>query len=361
MNDGLTITQSIVQYLAPASVTIPIAAENFDRTPTPLIVVLEIITVCVSVMLVKYLKRIRPDIIGRFAVMMAAVGSFEVFTMSMWNNFKLGFWAYVYRDVSWILMLAWTSLIMSVIFLVDRWKKEWRPEWRFPLILAILTLAVLPLDSLLIKVGVRSYTPEVEAVIWGRMPGLEVPWNILYYVPVFCGLILGFYRYWELILDNVPVMPFPNRLWLRDFTIAAIAVFMFEVMIEPMVENVGFPSWSYVYRDISFLLTLGWVVMIGLGLKAVDTFFIHYDSIKRFLLYVSLLTCMAVPLEAYMMAKGIRVYSPTTAMNFSGFRVPILDVPIEVVGGFMLYFSLVVGFIRYWEIILDQRRLGHEK
>lgn len=359
MDEYKTLGRRFIESFGPASWTFNFAAENFDRTPTTLIIALELVTIVLSIFAVLYVKRFKPDILKRLGILMVAIGSFEMFTMSMWNNFKLGVWAYMYRDVSWILMLAWSALILTIIVLVDHYKKHWRPEWRFLGILGILTMVVLPLDSLLIKVGVRSYTPEVEAVIWGRMPVFGVPWNILYYIPVFCGLILGFYRYWELVLEQTPVLPFRHRLWFRDFIIAIVAVFMFEVMVEPMVENVGFPSWSYIYRDISFLLTLSWVAIIGLSLKIVDTLFIHYSVFKRFFLYVTLLTCVAAPLEAFMMEHGFRVYSPTTAANFSGLRLPVLNIPVEVIFGFYLYFSLVVCFIRYWEVILDQRRLTH--
>ncbi len=353
----MTIGARIFEKIAPAGMTLNFAAENFDRTPTTAIIIFEILVVLYALGMLWWLRRFQNRITLRFCVIMVGVGIFEFFTMAMWNNHKMGIWAYVYRDVSWILTVGWSALILSTVVLVDHWKKRLAPEWRFFIIIGCLLFSVILLEALVVEIEIRSYTPEVQKIIWGTIPGTGVPFNILYYVPVFTSLIVGFYRYWELVINDEPVLPFKKRLWLRDFFIALAAVFLFEVMIEPMVNNVGFPAWSYVYHDISIVQTLGWVVLIWLSLKAVDHWFIHLGVILRFLLYVLLIGLAAMPVEAWLIAKGFRVYGPTATLNFSGITIPCWGIPIEVISGIPLYFSLVVAFIRYWEVILDKRRV----
>ncbi len=82
-----------------------------------------------------------------------------------------------------------------------------------------------------------------------REEPLHPLWDRLVHLPPFsgdhldvCGLMLGFYRNWELVTDDVPILPFKKSLWGRDFLIAVVAVFMFEIMAEPMVENVAPPD-----------------------------------------------------------------------------------------------------------------------
>jgi hypothetical protein len=49
-------------------------------------------------------------------------------------------------------------------------------------------------EALVLKLGLRTYTPETEAVLSGYT-FLGTPIEALYYIPVFSGLIIGFYKY----------------------------------------------------------------------------------------------------------------------------------------------------------------------
>ena len=42
-------------------------------------------------------------------------------------------------------------------------------------------------------------------------------------------------------------------------------------------------------------------------------------------------------------------------INFSGYKTPITGVAVEVAYAIPCYLALIVGFIRYWEIVLDNR------
>ncbi|MCM0592120.1 MAG: hypothetical protein KA716_18710 [Gloeotrichia echinulata DEX184] len=121
---------------------------SFDKTPTVPIVIFELFVVAVFAGSLLFLSKIKDRIWLRFAIMAVGVLIFELFTAPMWNNHKMGQWAYLYHDVSWVLTIGWTSLIMMVVLLVDRLLptvKEWK---RFFLYLVILTFTIIWLEML---------------------------------------------------------------------------------------------------------------------------------------------------------------------------------------------------------------------
>jgi len=124
-------------------------------------------------------------------------------------------------------------------------------------------------------------------------------------------------------------------------------------MIEPMVVNANLPRWSYVYRDVSFLMTGGWIIIVWLSINLIDKFFIHFDLFKKFIGYLLAVFFITLPVESWLINNGFRVYSASTTAAFSGFVVPIVEIPVEVAFAIPFYFALIISFIKYWEIILD--------
>jgi hypothetical protein len=59
--------------------------------------------------------------------------------------------------------------------------------------------------------------------------------------------------------------------------------------------------------------------------------------------------------ESWLIVNGYRVYGPSAVNNFTGFVTPITNVPVEVAFAIPCYMALIIAFIRYWEIILDNR------
>jgi hypothetical protein len=325
---------------------------SFDKTPTVPIVIFELFVVAVFASALFFLSKIKDKIWLRFAIMAVGVLIFELFTAPMWNNHKLGQWAYLYHDVSWILTIGWTSLIMIVVVFVDKLLpniKEWR---RFFLYLVILTVAIVPLEMLVVNLGIRGYSPEVKQAISGVYI-LGVPVELLYYSPVFTGLIISFYKYWSFVIDDVPLIPLKRIKWLRDLIITFLGIFLLEVMVEPMVQNQKLPQWSYIFHDISFLITGMWILIIAVTAILVGKFFSHFPMIYRFILALSMTTMLAVPLEAWLINNGFRVYSASAQKFYIGVLMPGLNVPVEIAFAIPCYMALIIAFIRYWESLLD--------
>jgi hypothetical protein len=326
----------------------------FDKSATGGIIAFEIFIIAGWIASFFVLARFKDKIWQRYAIMAIGVFIFEFFTSPMWNNYKLGPWAYVYQDVSWILTVGWSALILSTVILVDHFLARLRTWQRFGLYLAVLTILVFIFEVIVVNLGVRSYAPEVQAILLGYFI-FNVPVEGFYYIPVFMALVISFYKYWSLVLDDELVAPVKRRRWLASLAISILGVFLFELMIEPMVVNANLPNWSYLYHDISFLMTGLWVVMIWLSLYLVDRLLIHLDLVKRFFIYLGLIGLLVLPVESWFISAGYRLYGPSATANFSGFET-ITGVPVEVAFAVPLYLALVITFIRYWEINLGGQR-----
>jgi hypothetical protein len=272
----------------------------------------------------------------------------------MWVNQHLGRWAYLYHDLSWILTLGWTAMILGVVVLVDRWFSHWNEPKRFAAYLGILLVLVTFAEMLVVGIGIREYAPEVLATISG-ISMLGVPVEILYYVPVFTALVIAFYKYWSFVIDDAALVPVKKRKWLRGILIAFIGVFLFELVVEPMVKNENLPAWSYVYHDISFLMTGTWVLLIAVVAVVMDRFMIGFSIPLRFAAAVLLISALALPIESWLIVSGYRVYGESAVANFTGYTTPITGVAVEVAFAIPCYLALIVGFIRYWEIVLDNK------
>jgi hypothetical protein len=333
---------------------LPLLACGFDRTPTPPVLLFQALLLAATAAGLWTVSRFRERTGLRFAVMALGVLIFELFTAPMWHNHHLGWWAYLYRDVSWVLTLGWSTLFLVVVELGDRLLPRWRAWRRFLLDLVVITLVALPLELLLVRLGVRGYAPEVREAAVGPWLG-GVPLAFLYYVPVFAALVLGFYRYWSLVIDDALLIPVLRIRWGRGLLLAFLAVLLFELMVEPMVVNRGFPAWSYVHRDVSVLMSGLWVLVIAVTACLVYSLGAHQPIALRFLLALAIATAIALPIEYGLVAAGLREYGPSAVANFSGFTIPRLAAPVEIAFAIPCYLALVIAFIRYWEIVFDNR------
>jgi hypothetical protein len=327
---------------------------QFDKAASLPIVLFEVLIIIGTTALLWILSRHEKKVLLRYFIIVLGIFIFEFFTSPMWNNYKLGAWAYVYQDVSWILTAGWATLVLWVTVFVDNAFPKWHESKRFGLYLAILTVVVVIFEYVVVSLGIRTYSPEVQEVTFGYFP-FGVPVAILYYVPVFMSLVIGFYKYWSFMIFEKPIVPLKKIRWVKSFVVSVAGVFLFELMIEPMVVNAKFPAWSYVYRDVSILMTGGWIILVWLAMNFIDKVMIHLDLFKKFIGYLTVIFLVALPVESYLITNGFRIYGPGTTAAFSGFKMPLFNIPVEVAFGIPFYFALIISFIKYWEIILEEK------
>lgn len=345
----MLLTNTILQPL------IYLAHCTFDKTPTATIIGFEIFIGLSAIASFFLLAKIRDKIWLRFILASVGILIFELFTGPMWHNYHMGNWAYVYQDVSWILTIGWTSLVLLTILITDKLLPNLRDIYRFPIYLGILTAIAFPLEIFVANIGIRGYADETLAVLSG-IQLFNVPIEAIYYIPVFMGLVVSFYKYWSFVLiDDEPLIPLKHRRWIRSFVLAFLAIFLFEVMIEPMVANQGFPRWSYIFHDVSFLMITIWILIVGLAAALVGRYFAYQPVPLRFALAMGLTSGLAIPLEAWLIHHDFRIYAENVVHEYIGYQLAALNIPIELAVGIPLYMALIIAFIRYWETVIDNR------
>jgi hypothetical protein len=326
----------------------------FDTTVTPAVIYFEIFVVFSVGLLLILLSVFRKNIIKKFFIISIGVLIFEVFTSPMWHNYHLGGWAYMYKDVSWILTIGWSIMILSVVEIIDYLFSNKKEYFRTFLSVLVLLPIVIFFESLIIFIGVRSYSPEVMEIIAGHtIPYMNVPWHILYYVPVFIILIIGFYKYFRFLIDKITLIPVNKSKLVRNGLFAFFAVILFEIMVEPMVINKGFPDFLNIYRDVNLGMSIIWVLIIWFVTTIVDRYFIEKGIVERFFYYLLFIAVVAIPIEALFVWSGVRVYGESASSNFSGVVSPISSTPVEILFAIPFYFALVIGLLRYLEAVSD--------
>jgi len=142
-----------------------------------------------------------------------------------------------------------------------------------------------------------------------------------------------------------------NRLF-KNLIITTIGVVLFEIMIQPMVLNTRWSSWTYYYHDLSIIVTFGWVVIVSVSIHIIDTLFAHLSDFKKFWLYLCTIDAITFPVEIFLVQSGVRVYSQSLIQSSLGVYIPYTSIPLEVGFAIPLFFALVIGFVKYWENII---------
>ena len=141
----------------------------------------------------------------------------------------------------------------------------------------------------------------------------------------------------------------------RKFVILFIGVLLFEFMSFPMWENLGFQKWAYIFQDITWVITFGWVGIFMFTFLIVDYAFRKTPEKYKFWIYLLVLETIIVPIESGLIISGIRGYAPILAETFSGYLIPFTIVPIEAVYAIPLFTSLIIVFYKYVNYMMDKK------
>lgn len=307
-----------------------------------------------TIILLVIFSRMKKNFYWHYYAIVGGVTIFEMFTSPMWNNPHFGKYSYYYLDNTWILAIGWSTLILSVMLLVDYLFKKTSERVKFFYYLASLSVLGFLAETLVLKLGLRTYNPETIESMSGYTI-LGTPIEALYYIPVFTALIIGFYKYWSFYLDNKPILPQKKIKWTKAFLITLVTVLTFEYMVEPTAIN-HMPKWSYIYKDISFIMTGIWVIIIWASIKGTDYFFRHWTRLQRFVMYIVVSGTISFLLESWYIANGYREYSPSAVKAFAGINTYFTNLPIEIIFAMPMYMALMIASIKYWEIIINQKK-----
>ena len=143
-----------------------------------------------------------PALFKRFYLIFIGVFLFEFSTQILWFNRNLYFFTYIGPNINWIITLGWTNIFFFSILIVDKFYKG-KESLRFLSHLIFITIISIFAEGLVLWLGIREYAPEVHSILSGiQFPLINVPIEVLYYMPVFMALILGFVGYFENLKIN---------------------------------------------------------------------------------------------------------------------------------------------------------------
>ena len=157
---------------------------------------LSVLVICLTFLLV--LRKLDKDILRKFFITCIAVFLFEAITNAMWLNLNLEKWAYFYGDLSWVITIGWSTIIIVSISIIDLYFAKKSELGRFIFYLVPVSIIGLIAESVVLNLGIRSYPSSVKDSLSGHTILGIVPIEALYYIPVFMTLVIAFSRYWEI-------------------------------------------------------------------------------------------------------------------------------------------------------------------
>ena len=133
----------------------------------------------------------------RFVALFVAVLAFELMCDPLWQTSLPHRWAFLFGDISWIMVLLYGSLYGLTMLVVDNGYRELSERQRFWSYLLVLLGLWIPVEAILVSIGVRTFPHLVtESSLSGaNIPLTPLPIEGIFAMPVFSMLILGFYRY----------------------------------------------------------------------------------------------------------------------------------------------------------------------
>ncbi|MBS1266275.1 MAG: hypothetical protein MAG795_00242 [Candidatus Woesearchaeota archaeon] len=133
---------------------------------------------------------------------------------------------------------------------------------------------------------------------------------------------------------------------LQKMLVLFIAVLLFEIMSEPMWRNFLLHRWTFIYHDVSWIITLGWVNIFMVSMLLVDKLFSKYTEKAKFWLYLLFVTIITTPIEVILLNTGIRGYDAVLTSTMTGITIPFTSAPIEIIMVIPIIAALIIPFYK---------------
>ena len=135
---------------------------NYSNWPTPAIVAFEVAIIVAAGVTYRFFNARMLRVRQHFILVASSVFAMEFFTAPMWFNLNLGVWGYVYSDVSWVLTLAWTTMILIDRFGAALMNPRGMPEANRGLV------EHTALEEAAVKATATAATKKAEAILLGE-------------------------------------------------------------------------------------------------------------------------------------------------------------------------------------------------
>lgn len=158
--------------------------------------IFEISIIAISLIFLLIFYKFNRNVLKVYGLTFVAVLLFEYFTQALWLNKGLESWAYLYLDVSWVITLGWTTIIVIARELSALYFKKYNEKLKIIIDLIFVTIIGFFAEWVVLGLKIREYSSAVLNIASGIKIG-PVPIEALYYIPVFMLLVLTFTFYWE--------------------------------------------------------------------------------------------------------------------------------------------------------------------
>jgi hypothetical protein len=148
---------------------------------------------------------------------------------------------------------------------------------------------------------------------------------------------------------------------LRRYFIIIIGVLIFEIFTNSLWHNNNLGSITYIYRDVSWIITLGWAIILLFSIEITDYLYKAKKEHIRFFIYLIFSVILGVFGETLVHILGIRSYSPEAILILSGINIPFTPVPIEAIYYMTTFMALIIGFAKYFELCFDKETIVTSK
>ena len=177
------------------------------------------------------------------------------------------------------------------------------------------------------------------------------------------GLLINLLQIFILLLSLTTVIYFfkKKKDLFRRFYLIYIGIFLFEFSTQLMWINKGLWSFTYLGPDLNWIITLGWTCIVFYSMLIVNNYFLKQKKSHIFFLTLLLITIISLISETLVVKLGIREYGIDVQNTISGVLIPVLGIPVESIFFIPVFISLVLGFVKYFEIINIVKFRGSQK
>ena len=158
----------------------------------------ETTVILLAIVFVGLLQKANKKTLLRFGLAFCGILLFEYFTQSLWVNEGLEPWAYLYLDISWILTIGWSTIVVVSMAIIENYGKKLSKTKQMLSIIGLITVIGIIAEWVVVNLGIREYALRVQTML-AESPKIlgNIPLREIIYIPAFMFLVVFFIKYWE--------------------------------------------------------------------------------------------------------------------------------------------------------------------
>jgi len=133
----------------------------------------------------------------------------------------------------------------------------------------------------------------------------------------------------------------------KKMLIMIIVIFIIEILTMPFWSNSKLDSWTYIYKDVSWILTVLWTDISFISIILVDRIWGRRHEKERFWSYFLIIGAFRFILEWVLTLAKIRTYNTSLTEIFNGTVIPVLELPFSLVIVSIIIGIFTITFYKY--------------